>query len=147
MDSRQRLISDAEVMLERLRAGTGTPAADVMRVPASAYTDTERFEHERQRVFQRVPLMLAASCELRESGDFKSMDVAGIPLLLVRGKDGVVRTFLNACTHRGARLTRECGRAVRFAWPYHAWTFGLDGSLLGVTARTAFGELIPKPAI
>lgn len=69
------------------------------------------------------------------------MDAAGVPLLLVRGQDGVVRTFLNACTHRGARLLRECGRATRLTCPYHAWSFRLDGSLLAVAAREAFGDL------
>lgn len=87
--------------------------------------------------------MLAASCELREPGDCKVMDVAGIPLLVMRGRDGAVRTFLNACTHRGARLMRECGHAARFTCPYHAWSFRLDGSLLAVPASEAFGD--PDP--
>ena len=141
MDSRQKLIADARIMLQRLEANAASQAADVMRLPASIYADADLFEQEKRRVFRRVPLMLAASCELPQPGDYKAMDVAGVPVLLVRGRDGVVRAFLNACTHRGARLARDCGRAARLTCPYHAWTFGLDGSLVGVAAREAFGEV------
>lgn len=140
MDCRQQLVSDAERMLVRLEAKTPTLAPEILRVPSSAYTDQEAFERERRGLFQRVPLMLAASCELPEPGSYKTMEVAGIPLLLVRGKDGQVRTLLNACTHRGSKLAHDCGRATRFTCPYHAWTFGLNGGLLGVAAREAFGE-------
>lgn len=141
MDCDKRLVRDAQVMLERLKTKSITPAPHILRMPSSVYADPELFEREKHRVFRRVPLMLAASCELRVPGDYKTMEIAGIPLLLVRGKDGRVRTFLNACTHRGAKLARDCGRSMRFTCPYHAWTFGLDGGLLGVAAREAFGEV------
>lgn len=141
MDGRQRLISDAKAMLGRLDVNRITPAEGLMRVPSSTYTDATMFDLEKRRLFRRIPLMLAAACELKRPGDFKAMEVAGIPLLLVRGKDGPIRTFLNACTHRGAKLARDCGHAMRFTCPYHAWTFGLDGGLLGVASREAFGDV------
>lgn len=141
MDVRQQLISDAQAMLLRLKDISITPAPSPLRMSSSTYVDPERFEREKQGLFRRVPLMLAASCELREPGDYKTMEVAGIPLLLVRGKDGQVRTFLNACTHRGAKLAQDCGRVARFTCPYHAWTFGIDGGLLGVAARQVFGDV------
>ncbi|MFN3425107.1 MAG: aromatic ring-hydroxylating oxygenase subunit alpha [Novosphingobium meiothermophilum] len=141
MDVREVLVGDARHMLERLQAGTITKAPQCVSRPASIYTDPALFAREKTLLFRRAPLMLAASCELRQPGDCKVMDVAGVPLLLVRGKDGVVRTFLNACTHRGARLMRECGHAARLTCPYHAWSFRLDGSLLAIPAREAFGEV------
>ncbi|MCW1384699.1 aromatic ring-hydroxylating dioxygenase subunit alpha [Novosphingobium sp. KCTC 2891] len=141
MDGRQRLIDDAQEMLRRLEAKTITPAPGQMRLPSSAYVDPDLFELEKRNLFRRVPLMLAASCELRAAGDYKTMEIAGIPLLLVRGKDGQVRTFLNACTHRGSKLARDCGRSTRFTCPYHAWSFGLDGGLIGVAAREVFGDV------
>jgi carnitine monooxygenase subunit len=141
MNSRQQLVSDAQEMLLRLKTKSITPAPRPLRMPSSAYADPQLFEREKQKLFRRVPLMVAASCEVRAPGDYKTLDVAGIPLLLVRGKDGEVRTFLNACTHRGAKLARDCGRSVRFTCPYHAWTFGLDGGLLAVATREAFGEV------
>lgn len=143
MDIRAALVADAKRMLDCLKSGSITQAASITSLPASIYTDDQGFALEKERLFRRAPLMLAASCELREPGDCKVMDVAGIPLLVVRGRDGAVRTFLNACTHRGARLMRECGHAARFTCPYHAWSFRLDGSLLAVPASEAFGD--PDP--
>lgn len=141
VDVRAQLVGDARRMLERLATGTITPAAGTLSRPSSIYTDPDLFEQEKQRLFRRAPLMLAASCELRNPGDYKSMDVAGVPILLSRGTDGVVRTFLNACTHRGARLVRDCGNAKRLVCPYHAWSFRLDGSLLAVASREKFGDV------
>lgn len=141
MDCRQQLINDAQKMLARLDAKAPTPAPAVMRVSSSIYSDPELFDLEKRNLFQRVPLMLAASCEIGEPGSYKTMEIAGLPLLLVRGKDGQVRAFLNACTHRGSKLARDCGSATRFTCPYHAWTFGLDGDLVGVAAREAFGQV------
>lgn len=141
VDARVKLVADARRMLQCLETRTITPAPRRSSRPASIYTDPALFEKEQQRVFRRVPLMLAASCELPRPGDYKVMDVAGIPLLVVRGQDGVVRTLLNACTHRGARLARDCGHAARFTCPYHAWSFRLDGSLLAVASRDVFGDV------
>jgi carnitine monooxygenase subunit len=141
MESRQRLISDARKMLDRLGDTSITPAPGVSRISSSVYVDAELFEHEKQKLFRRVPLMLASACELPAPGDYKTIEVAGIPILVSRGKDGAIRAFLNACTHRGAKLARDCGHAKRFTCPYHAWTFGLDGKLLGVASREIFGEI------
>lgn len=146
MDVRSALLVDARRMLERLGSGSVSQAETVTSKPASIYTDEGLFAFEKQRLFRRAPLLLAASCELRSAGDCKVMNVAGVPLLLVRGQDGEVRTFLNACTHRGAKLMRECGRAARLTCPYHAWSFRLDGSLLGIAAREVFGEVDAKAA-
>jgi phenylpropionate dioxygenase-like ring-hydroxylating dioxygenase large terminal subunit len=146
MDDRSVLTADARRMLERLGSGTVSQAPAATTRPATIYTDEALFAREKAQLFRRAPLLLAASCELRNPGDCKVMDVAGVPLLLVRGQDGVVRTFLNACTHRGARLMRECGHAARLTCPYHAWSFRLDGSLLGIAARDAFGDVDAEAA-
>jgi phenylpropionate dioxygenase-like ring-hydroxylating dioxygenase large terminal subunit len=69
------------------------------------------------------------------------MEVAGVPVLLARGRDGNVRAFLNVCTHRGAILTEGCGSASRFVCPYHGWTFDNEGALVGVSSRADFGDL------
>ena len=141
MTARDQLVTTAEDMLERLKTGTITQTDAVIRIPASAYTDPELFEQEKRRVFRRVPLMVAAGCELANPGDYKAMDIGDVPILIVRGKDGEARTFLNACTHRGAKLGEGCGRAQRLTCPYHAWSFGLDGQLLSVASREVFGEV------
>lgn len=140
MDVREKLADVAEDMLRHQKAGTITLADAVMTLPASLYTDPDIFAEEKQRIFRRLPLMLAATAELPEPGDFKAIDIADVPVLLIRGKDGVVRAFLNSCTHRGARLADGCGHAQRLTCPYHAWTFATDGRLMAVSARQEFGE-------
>src|SRR3546814_12370285 len=64
----------------------------------------------------------------------------GKPLLVVRGKDGVARIFLNVCRHRGAQLCKEGkGHAPRFACPYHNWTYDREGKLVGISGKDKFG--------
>jgi len=112
-----------------------------MTLDASQYTCPERFAQEKQQIFSRVPLVLAASCELPKPGDFKALEVVGIPVLLVRNRDGAVHALLNACTHRGAAIASGCGSAARFTCPYHGWTFAQDGGLVGIASSTDFGAV------
>jgi len=123
-------------------AGTIDLVDNVMKLSSRVYTSPERYKLEVDRIFKRLPLMLAPSCELPNPGDFKTMDVAGTPVLLVRGQDGVVRSFINSCSHRGTNVeTAEHGNARRFTCPYHGWTFGQDGALVAIASPSDFGEI------
>lgn len=135
-----------EGLLRRLQDNVASGLPDLadqpMKVPAAAYRDPELWQREIDEVFLKVPLLVALSCEVREPGDFTTVDIVGRPLLIVRGDDGRVRTFLNACRHRGARVSDErCGSARRFACPYHAWTYDRQGELVGVPGRETFGDV------
>lgn len=141
MTVREQLIATAEDMLQCVKAGSIRHADSIATLSTSVYRDPAVYEQERQRIFRRVPLMLGASCEVPDPGNFKTMEVDGVPVLITRAKDGRVRTFLNSCTHRGAKLADGCGHAHRFTCPYHAWTFGADGHLLAVASRQDFGEV------
>jgi phenylpropionate dioxygenase-like ring-hydroxylating dioxygenase large terminal subunit len=143
-ESKERLVRVARDALSRARDDTIRQAPDVMRVPASHYTDPARFARERTRLFRRVPLMLAASCELPRAGDFKTLDVAGVPVLLVRHQDGQARAFLNGCTHRGSPIAAGCGNRASFVCNYHGWTFNRLGELVGIAARRDFGDVDPR---
>jgi nitrite reductase/ring-hydroxylating ferredoxin subunit len=137
-----RLVAMARHNLAHVAAGSIDQAPQVARVPAAHYVDPERFERERARIFRRLPLVLALSCELREPGAYKALTAAGVPVLLSRGSDGAVRAFLNACSHRGAQLVLDgSGTARRFVCPYHAWTYDERGALVGVYAAGDFGEV------
>ncbi|MEL6877478.1 MAG: aromatic ring-hydroxylating dioxygenase subunit alpha, partial [Pseudomonadota bacterium] len=122
-------------------ADTMELADDVVRVPASAYTDPDLFELEKRKIFRRLPLMVAPSCEIPEPGDFKAMDICGVPLFLSRQKDGEVIAFLNMCTHRGNPIVSGTGNAARFTCGYHGWTFKQDGDLIGVASPKDFGAI------
>ena len=102
-------------------------------VPARPYYDPDWYELERKAVFLRSWINVGHVCEVPGTGDFihRSLEFANASLLIVRGKDGEVRAFHNACTHRGTRLVREAqGHRANFRCPYHSWTFGHDGALL-----------------
>jgi phenylpropionate dioxygenase-like ring-hydroxylating dioxygenase large terminal subunit len=140
-EARATLEKHAATLLRHTAEGTFPLAPGVMELQADHYTSPERFEAEKRRIFRRVPLVLAASCELPGTGDFKTLEVAGIPVLLVRDRHGAVHALLNACTHRGAAVASGCGTAARFTCPYHGWTFSQDGALLGVASSADFGAI------
>jgi phenylpropionate dioxygenase-like ring-hydroxylating dioxygenase large terminal subunit len=104
------------------------------------FVDKERFEIEKQEFFLTRPQVIALTGDLPENGDYYATEIAGKPILLVRGKDGVARAFLNACRHRGVKMAEGCGHAKGFTCPYHGWTYALDGDLIGVPSRAAFDE-------
>jgi phenylpropionate dioxygenase-like ring-hydroxylating dioxygenase large terminal subunit len=98
------------------------------------YWDPAWWELEREAIFKRAWLHIGHTCEIPEPGSFirREIEFAQASLLIVRGKDGAVRAFHNACTHRGTQLVSEEreGRRAQFSCPYHMWTYGTDGRLL-----------------
>ena len=111
--------------------------------PVSRYTDPERYKREVEIIFRRNPIIVAHGSELPKPGDYKTMDVTGVPILLGRTQDVSVNAFVNACRHRGTKLVwEECGSHKRsFVCPYHAWTYGTDGKLVGVPAAEGFPNM------
>jgi phenylpropionate dioxygenase-like ring-hydroxylating dioxygenase large terminal subunit len=140
--SRDQLIEMARRGLAHWRAGTVDLEPDVFRVPTTNYTDPERFQVELTQVFKRLPLMLAFTAELQTPGSYRAMEVAGVPVLLVRGADGAMRSFVNMCSHRGAQVAPDgLGEARRFTCPYHAWSYDTNGDLVGVLDANVFGDI------
>src|SRR3989441_7710567 len=97
------------------------------------YTTPEIYGQEMERIFSRRWLGVGRAAELADSGDFVLRTVAGESIIVVRGQDGAVRAFYNVCRHRGTRLCEtERGRlSETIQCPYHAWTYTLDGTLIG----------------
>jgi phenylpropionate dioxygenase-like ring-hydroxylating dioxygenase large terminal subunit len=130
--------------LAHLHAKTTDQSPTTMVQPVEAYNDPERFRRELDRIFHHLPLGLALSIELPEPGSYLALTVMEKPILMVRGQDGVVRAFINACTHRGAQLCKPgSGRVQRLVCPYHAWRFDLQGHLSGMFGAETFGEVGP----
>ena len=139
--SKAELIEMAKHNLVHTKAGTIEQTPSVGRIPVEHYFDPERWQLEIRQVFKRLPLMLAMTAELKNPGDYKAMEVVGVPVLINRNKDGEVQAFINSCSHRGAQIMEEGrGNAHRFTCPYHAWTYNTDGDLIGVLAKDDFGE-------
>lgn len=140
--SRQRLVEMAQESIRHSTDGTNQLVEGISRLPASNYYDPERWSREVDLVFKRVPLLLATTSELPSINDYKAIEVVGMPVLLTRGADGLVRAFVNMCSHRGSMLVDPgLGNTRRFTCPYHAWTYDSTGDLVGIFKQSDFGDL------
>src|ERR1700727_402952 len=111
----------------------GAPLSRASTIPAAWYTDPRIAELERLSVFSRTWQLVARSEQVRAPGQFVSTSVAGEPIMVVRGNDGILRAFYNVCRHHAAAVvTQPCGHASLLHCPYHGWNYGLDGSLKGM---------------
>lgn len=96
---------------------------------------------EMRRIFDKSWIYVGHTSEIPNNNDFVARTVAGRPVILVRGSDGIVRVLQNSCSHRGAEVCREVrGSSRLFVCPYHAWTFQNDGVLRG----TSFPDGVSK---
>jgi choline monooxygenase len=108
-------------------------------LPPAAFISPAVYAAEMQRIFARSWVHVADLPELRTPGDFVAGTIGASPVVIVRGHDGALRGFLNVCPHRGATVAEgngNCGRQLRC--PYHAWSFGTDGRLIGFPGREEF---------
>jgi glycine betaine catabolism A len=102
-------------------------------LPGAYYTSPEILAEERERIFARRWCCVGRASAVARPGDYVLREVAGESLIVVRGRDGALRAFFNVCRHRGTRLCRERAGHVSetIQCPYHAWTYALDGRLVG----------------
>ena len=127
---------------ERTRTAPAPDAVPVPLINTDRYTDPAVYELERERVFARSWLFAGHESEWPEPGSYRQFTRTGAPLVIVRGEDGVLRAFYNACRHRGAPVTRdECGTARRLTCQYHSWSYGTDGVLKAVPDARSFAGL------
>ena len=105
--SRDKLIELARTHLHHAVNGTVPLAETVVEIPVQNYFNEDRWKAEMELIFGRVPLVLGFSTELQKPGDYKAMEVCGVPLILVRNRDGNVGGFVNMCSHRGAQILDE----------------------------------------
>ncbi len=135
--------SVAQRVLEHIERGTTDTGAEVWREPVANYLSADRLAGE-IALLRRVPVPFCPSAALPEPGSYVAREAAGVPLLAVRGSDGKVRAFRNACRHRGTQVANGSGCARSFICPYHAWTYELDGRLRHVPHQDGFPGLDKK---
>lgn len=126
-------------LLDHIDNGTTDLADDVVEVPSSTYTSPDRHDEELEALFLDHPIVLCLSGALPKPGSYVAVDLCDTPVLLTRDQDGTVRSFVNACRHRGVRVVDGgCGDARRFTCPFHAWTYDIVGDLVGLPVASAF---------
>jgi len=100
-------------------------------LPPEVYTDEHFLSAEMKRIFRRQWFCVGRADQLAEAGDYTCLDFAGLSIILLRDKEGVLRAFANTCRHRGARLLDGSGRISGIRCPFHSWAYKLDGGLAG----------------
>ena len=103
--------------------------ADGRTIPFDWYSDPAVLRLERERIFRRTWQYAGRADQVAEPGAFFTCDLAGVPIVVVRDEEGGLRAFLNVCRHRGSLVCEGEGKRASLQCPYHAWTYGLDGSL------------------
>lgn len=119
-------------LAERLKSAVVDDAeAGVFRCRRDIFTDPALFELEMKHIFGRGWVYLAHESQIAEANDWYSTWIGRVPVIITRHKDGDLRAFVNACTHRGAQLCRrKRGNQPILVCPFHGWSFTNDGKLL-----------------
>jgi phenylpropionate dioxygenase-like ring-hydroxylating dioxygenase large terminal subunit len=98
-------------------------------LPYRWYTDPEILRREQERIFRSAWQYVGHTGELPAPGTYVTARAGRTPILITHGRDGELRAFLNVCRHRGFPVAEGSGARETIQCPYHAWTYGLDGSL------------------
>lgn len=131
-----------KALVEHLDNGTTADAGGIMRLPMSEYTCPQLLAQKQDAFFRKVPLLMGLSSQLPKPGTYWSDNATGTPILMVRDVEGRFRAYANVCRHRGSLVVPEGrGSKLRFTCPFHAWTYGIDGSLLAVNKSCHFGNV------
>jgi Rieske 2Fe-2S family protein len=134
------------------RRTADTFATDARTLPQRYFVSPEVLAEEQERIFSRHWMLVGHQSQIAKSGDYFVQEVAGPPsqgfgaagesLIIARDQTSKVRAFYNVCRHRGTRLCEDpAGHSSTIQCPYHAWTYALDGRLVGAPHMT--GETIP----
>ena len=120
-----------------------TYAAGRFTRPTSLFLDEGHFQKEQAKVFRRLPVAVALSATVKEPNSMVADAGYGVPLLITRDREGKAHVFLNVCMHKGATLLNNCEprKGGRISCPYHGWTWGVDGKMVGIPRAETFADL------
>src|SRR3984957_8910108 len=109
------------------------PLDHASTIPSPWYFDAGLAELENSSVFGKSWQAVGRADQVQNPGQFLTADIAGDPIVVVRGEDSQLRAFYNVCRHHAAAVVTEAqGCAKQFRCPYHGWTYGNDGALKGM---------------
>ena len=119
-----------------------TDPLDDWSLPGWLYHDPEFFEAEQKAFLRRAPQVVCHESEIREPGEWRTLEYLGESVIVIRGDDGAIRAFSNVCRHRGSRVVDgAAGCAKVLTCPYHAWSYSREGKLVGVPHRSEYPGL------
>ena len=121
-------------LIDTLAKSLSTPLEEARGLPPQAYLSEEFYELELEHLFRRDWICVGREEEAAQTGDYFTIELAGEPLLVVRGTDNRLRALSNVCRHRYMQVVMGQGNAARLSCPYHGWTYRLDGKLMGATS-------------
>ena len=125
-------------VLDHIAHGTTDLGDEVWREPVANYRSASRLTAEIETVMRRSPTPFCPSAALPEVGSYVAREAAGTPIVVVRGTDGKVRAFRNACRHRGMQVATGSGCSRAFVCRYHGWTYNLEGHLRHIPHEDGF---------
>lgn len=108
-----------------------SPVAQAQHAPGFLYTSPEIYELEKAEIFMKDWLCVGREEEVEKAGDYMALRILGEPVVVVRGRDLQVRAFANICAHRGVEVAYGEGNRKVLSCPFHGWSYGLDGRLIG----------------
>jgi phenylpropionate dioxygenase-like ring-hydroxylating dioxygenase large terminal subunit len=109
----------------------GMPLERASALPPSYYIDPQILRVEEEVIFRRSWIPIGRIDQVANAGDYFSYNVAGTPIVVARDKTGELRALSAACLHRFMPVVEDAGNRTSFQCPYHLWTYGLDGQLIG----------------
>ena len=129
--------AQVDALTAAVRAAASSTPSSARALPAGCYTDPAFFEHEKRAIFDTEWLPLAHVSQLKNIGDFVTVEVLDEPLIVVRGRDEQIRVLSRVCQHRGVDMLPPgsarhdgAGKTTAIRCPYHLWTYDLSGQLV-----------------
>ncbi len=107
------------------------PTLEAETLPPWAYTSQAFYEREVDTIFIKVWNFIGRADHIAHPGDYFTLEMVGVAIIVVRDTEGALRGFVNSCRHRGTLLVEGEGNCRAFKCPYHSWVYSLDGALLG----------------
>ena len=130
----------------KLHKTADTFTAGAKTLPQRYFVSPEIFAEEEEKIFSAQWVLVGHQSQIAKAGDYFVQEVAGESIIIMRDQKEAVRAFYNVCRHRGTRLCEErSGHSAAIQCPYHAWTYGLDGRLIGAPHMDEVPEFDKTP--
>lgn len=130
----------AEKLFTHARENSTDMTEELFEYDLGIYSDPDLAIRERERIFERLPMMALHASQVAEPNSFATVRLNRTNALVTRQQDGSVKAFVNVCRHRGATLaSEESGKRKLFTCPYHGWSYANDGTLKAITFPETFG--------